>query len=349
MLIAFFLVALLYLFVWRGRGGDWLVDLLQNCYDMSEVDAIIFYRHFFRDNQIFIWIGDFLIIFVILMRVVFHWLTDMLERVNDGISAILEDCYSFDLPEEMATTEQKLIEVKTELEHRTLEAKLAEQRKNDLVMYLAHDIRTPLTSVIGYLNLLEEAPDMSPEQKAKYVGIALDKAYRLEKMVNEFFEITRYNFQKIIINKEPINLSYMLIQFSDEISPMLKEKGNRLSLNVADNIVLFGDPDKLARVFQNVLKNAVSYSFPNTEIFIDVKEEMEDIIISFKNKGYTIPKEKLDSIFEKFYRLDEARTSNSGGGGLGLAIAKEIVTLHHGTITAESYDQTVIFTVTLPK
>lgn len=349
MLLAFIVVALLYLFVWKGRGGEWIVDLLQNYYYFSEVEAIIFYRHIFRDNQVIIWIGGFLIMFLILMRVVLYWLADTFDCVNKGISAILDDNGSFDLPEEMATTEQKLIDVKAELERRTLEAQLAEQRKNDLVMYLAHDIRTPLTSVIGYLSLLDEAPDMPSEQRAKYVGITLDKAYRLEKMVNEFFEITRYNLQQITIMKEPIDLSYMLVQLTDEMSPILKEKGNRVILNVDENLIVSADPDKLARVFYNVLKNAAAYSFADTEIIITAKEENENVVISFTNQGHALPKEKLDAIFEKFYRLDESRASHSGGSGLGLAIAKEIVTLHYGTITAESFDQTITFTISLPK
>ncbi len=236
--------------------------------------------------------------------------------VNQGISAILNTDEEIHLPSEMAATERKLYDVKAELKQRTLEAQLAEKRKNELVMYLAHDIRTPLTSVIGYLNLLSEAPDMPAEQRAKYVGITLDKAYRLEKMVNEFFEITRYNFQQIDINKETIDLYYMLVQIIDEMSPVLSSNGNTAILRADENLTVYGDPDKLARVFNNVLKNAAAYSFPGTEILITGCENEYSILISIENKGKTIPKDKLAVIFEKFYRLDESRMSNTGGSGL---------------------------------
>jgi len=216
-------------------------------------------------------------------------------------------------------------------------------------MYLAHDIRTPLTSVIGYLNLIAEVPDMPTEQRAKYVNITLDKAYRLEKMINEFFEITRYNTQQISITKEKIDLYYMMVQLSDELSPMLSANGNTTVLNVDENLIVSGDPEKLARVFNNVLKNAAIYSTPNSEIVISAEENEESVIVAFTNHGKTVPKEKLASVFEKFYRMDEARTSNAGGAGLGLAIAKEIVTLHGGTIVADSDNDTVTFTITLPK
>ena len=130
-------------------------------------------------------------------------------------------------------------------------------RKNDLVAYLAHDLRTPLTSIIGYLNLLEEAPDMPPEQKVKYTHIALEKAYRLENLVNEFFEIARYNLQQIDIKKESIDLYYMLVQVTDELYPLLSARGNTAVLRACEDLTVDGDPDKLARVFNNILKNAV--------------------------------------------------------------------------------------------
>ena len=215
-------------------------------------------------------------------------------------------------------------------------------------MYLAHDIRTPLTSVIGYLSLLEEAPDMPIQQREKYVHITLEKAYRLEKMINEFFEITRYNLQQITLQKETIDLYYMLVQLTDELSPILAENGNTVVLHADENLSVRGDSDKLARVFNNVLKNAAAYSFPNTEIVLSAEEKDSEIVITFQNKGKTIPREKLSTIFEKFYRLDEARTSNTGGAGLGLAIAKEIVNLHGGIITASSEGEMISFVIRLP-
>lgn len=242
----------------------------------------------------------------------------------------------------------QMAEIKAAMARHDQIAKEEAARKNDLITYLAHDLKTPLTSVIGYLSLLDEVPDMPPEQRAKYVHITLDKACRLEKLVNEFFEITRYNLQQINLEKEQIDLCYMLVQMKDEFYPILSERGNTAVLCADENLTVYGDPAKLARVFNNILKNAAAYSTPNTEILIRAEQRENDVVVTIQNQGPTIPADKLSAIFEKFYRMDEARTSDTGGAGLGLAIAKEIVTLHGGTITAESHENTTAFTVTLP-
>ena len=261
---------------------------------------------------------------------------------------LADDEKQIQLSPEMLPFERKLNSVKQTLAERKMETALAEQRKDELVMYLAHDIRTPLTSVIGYLNLLEEDPNMPPEQRAARVHIALEKAYRLETMVNEFFEITKYKSQKITLSKETIDLYYMLVQLSDELSPVLAPRGNTVTLHLDENLTIEADPEKLARVFNNILKNAASYSFPHTEIVISAEKLEHEVIIRFQNSGEDIPNEALTSLFDKFYRVDQSRSSDTGGTGLGLAIAKEIVTLHGGAISASSKNHVVTFTVSLP-
>ena len=252
------------------------------------------------------------------------------------------------LSAEMMPFEHKLNAVKRELKKQKEERMNAEQRKNELVMYLAHDIRTPLTSVIGYLHLLEEGQDMTPEQRAKHVHITLEKANRLEEMIHEFFRITRLNSGQVQLSKEKIDLYYMLVQLCEEVSPMLAEYGNSVAIQMKENLEIWVDPDKIARVFSNILKNAAVYSYPKTEICIFAEETDTHLILSFRNQGKTIPNEKLPLLFDKFYRLDESRVSDTGGTGLGLAIAKEIVLLHGGTIWAESEKETVAFIVQLP-
>lgn len=221
-------------------------------------------------------------------------------------------------------------------------------RKNELVAYLAHDLKTPLTSVIGYLSLLEEAPDMPPEQRGKYTGIALEKALRLESLINEFFDITRYNLQEMVMEKECFDLSFLLIQLADEFYPVLEQHGKTISMDADEELPVLADPDKLARVFNNILKNAVAYSYDNTQITIHARYQDGLVRVDISNYGKTIPKQKLDVIFERFYRLDDARSTHTGGAGLGLAIAREIVTAHGGTIAVTSENQVTTFRVTLP-
>jgi two-component system sensor histidine kinase VanS len=285
---------------------------------------------------------------LILCRVILSKLAKYFDEINTAIDILIQnEDKQIELSAEMEFMEQKLNTLKRTLEKREQDAKLAEQRKNDVVMYLAHDIKTPLTSVIGYLSLLDEAPDMPVEQKAKYVHIALDKAFRLEQLIDEFFEITRYNLQTITLTKKHIDLYYMLVQMTDEFYPQLASNGKQVVIHAPEDLTVYGDPDKLARVFNNILKNAVAYSEDDSVIEITAGLSGDVVSIVFKNAG-SIPKDKLASIFEKFYRLDDARSSDTGGAGLGLAIAKEIIVQHGGKIYAESNDNYTTFTVELP-
>lgn len=259
---------------------------------------------------------------------------------NENISCVLA--------EEDTELFAKMTEVKTTMQHHEQMLKEESARKNDLIVYLAHDLKTPLTSVVGYLSLMQEVPEMPEEQKAKYINITLNKALHLEKLINEFFEITRYNLMQISLEKEQIDLYYMLVQMTDEFYPILASHGNTIDLQVDEDLVVYGDSEKMARVFNNILKNAVAYSYPDTEIQVVAKNGNGGVDIYFINKGKTIPNHKLEIIFEKFFRLDESRSTNTGGAGLGLAIAKEIVTLHGGQITADSENGITTFHMFFP-
>ena len=278
------------------------------------------------------------------------------QKTVGEISRMLQICMSQEnaepsemFPEKYAEIYVQMAEMKATEKHHEQMLKEEAARKNDLITYLAHDLKTPLTSVIGYLSLLDEAVDMPEKQRAQYIKIALDKANRLEDLTNEFFEITRYNLQQISLEMESIDLHYMMVQLTDEFYPILNAHGNTVRLDIGENLMIYCDAEKLARVFNNILKNAVSYSYRDTEIEISARAAKTETQISFRNRGKTLPAQKLDALFEKFFRLDEARTANTGGAGLGLAIAKEIVTLHGGTIRAESADEVTVFRVTLPR
>ncbi len=252
------------------------------------------------------------------------------------------------LPVTLKNVQDELNLVREEALRNALAAKEAEQRKNDLIVYLAHDLKTPLTSVLGYLTLLRDEPQISPELRAKYTGIALDKAARLEELIDEFFDITRFNLTAISLEEETVDLSRLLEQTMSEFTPLLAEKDLDWASDLAPRVRLLCDPDKLQRVFDNLLRNAVNYSYRGGTIAVSLERAEDRVVVRVRNRGKTIPQEKLDRIFEQFFRLDNARASTTGGAGLGLAIAKEIVELHGGTITAESADEAIVFTVSLP-
>lgn len=252
------------------------------------------------------------------------------------------------LPPAMQNAEDQLNLARQQALRASAQAREAEQRKNDLIVYLAHDLKTPLTSVIGYLSLLRDEPQISPELRAKYTGIALDKAERLETLINEFFEITRFNLSHLTLETSPIDLTRMLEQVVSEFAPMFAEKELQCALELPAALPYECDADKLARVFDNLLRNACHYSFPGGTVTVSAAQDESQIRLRFTNPGRTIPPDKLARLFEQFFRLDASRGTGGGGAGLGLAIAKEIVELHGGKITAESENNTVSFLVALP-
>lgn len=252
------------------------------------------------------------------------------------------------LPPAMKHVQDELNLVREQALRNAMLTKEAEQRKNDLIVYLAHDLKTPLTSVIGYLTLLRDEPQISPELRARYTGIALEKAERLEDLINEFFDITRFNLTALVLEKERCSLSRMLEQLVSEFEPVLAEKGLSWRTDIEKDVEILCDPDKLQRVFDNLIRNAVNYSYAGTEISLAMRRNEENTEIRVKNHGKTIPPEKLERIFEQFFRLDSSRASSTGGAGLGLAIAKEITQQHGGSIRAESADESILFTVILP-
>lgn len=346
--------------VWNGFFVDWFTAKYMNTHEVYSADVgkdILVTEPLWSELKVFI-LTVLIIIVLICIAITFavanlHAKAEVRKSIT-ATSVMLHDFMieekgNIDIfPKEYAEISAQMSEIKSTMQRHEQMLKEEASRKNDLIAYLAHDLKTPLTSVIGYLALLDEAQDMPIEQKTKYVNIALSKALRLEKLINEFFDITRYNLQQIDLEKESINLCHMLVQMTDEFYPLLNAHGNQTEVCVDEDVTVYGDSMKLARVFNNILKNAIYYSYPDTIIKIWAESTDTDVWIYFCNKGKTIPAGKLNSIFEKFFRMDEARSTNTGGAGLGLAIAKEIITLHGGKITAESENESTTFRIFLP-
>ena len=327
---------------------QWLYNIFPHLYDLLDnIYELVFERAYF----IFIIFGTTLIIVLSLLYKLLNKIFSYVFAVSESADKLFDKNVEYiNLPPEMVEVEKKLNHFKTEAIKNERLARENEQKKDELIVYLAHDIKTPLTSMIGYLSLLSEIKDMPQEQRNRYIGIALDKSYRLEYLINELFDVARFNSEKIVLEKEEINLNLMLEQIADDFYPTLKEMNKKINFTSDEKTILYADPDKLSRVFNNLIKNAVNYSKENTDIDISIlnKDKENQATVKITNKGKQIPKEKLDKIFEKFYRLDSSRTSKTGGSGLGLAIAKEIVELHGGRIYAESDMKETTFSVILP-
>lgn len=308
--------------------------------------------------QILHWIREYILLVCGIISIVgwiiitYYYMSKPLRYLEAIVEAsqrlAVPDGHPILLPEGIKSVQDQMNLTREQAFRNAVLAKEAEQRKNDLIVYLAHDLKTPLTSVIGYLTLLVEEPQISPQIRAKYTGIALRKAERLEDLINEFFDITRFNLTSLTLEPERTNLSRMLEQMTSEFEPILAEKDLTWRREIAPGVEFFCDRDKMERVFDNLIRNAVNYSYSGTEILVSMRPLEEQVEICFRNHGKTIPKEKLARIFEQFFRVDASRSSATGGAGLGLAISKEIVELHGGSIRAQSGDEQVEFRVLLP-
>ena len=335
--------------VYNDRFADIFLRIM-NFFHVQEQAAIPLYWKWIGHNKPFFLVVGFLLLFALFLYIVLSNVEKYLIQVEDGIENIISDSTEpVVLITELKPIEERLNQIKETLRRQEREAQEMEQKKNDMLLFLAHDLKTPLTSVVAYLTMLEEHPEMSEEERARYTHISLEKAIRLGELIHEFFDITKFNLQDITLEPVDLNLSMMLEQIADELYGVLQEKHLRCEVEAEEDIMISADPDKLVRVFDNILRNAIVYCAENSILSIKCFSVGTDVKIIFENEGQTIPKEMIDKIFEKFYRADASRSSSTGGAGLGLAIAKQIVSLHDGTISAESEEGKTRFIVTLPK
>lgn len=285
--------------------------------------------------------------------IIAFWTTNTSLRYFDTLTNSVEDLITtkdlnIDLPNELSIVRSELVEIKARSLTAEHAAEGAEQRKNELVAYLAHDIKTPLTSILGYLSILKDSPDLPIEQRASFARIALDKAEHLEELIEEFFEITRYNLQSIPIERETLNVALFCQQIADEFYPAAQQRNITIDINAPEQATFFVDPNKLARATSNIMRNALAYADEQSTIIITAQQTQSCTTLSVADQGKEISPMHLQTIFEKFYREDRARNAQQGGAGLGLAIAKEIVAAHGGTIHATSEKGLTTFTIELP-
>lgn len=228
--------------------------------------------------------------------------------------------------------------------------KKIEQEKNELIVSVSHDLKTPLTSVIGYLELLKDEKIHSDEKRREYLDIAYEKSIDLKKLIEELFEYTKVANHYISLEKVKFNIAILVNQILGAETLFFKERNINIEFeSEANEIYCEIDIEKMVRIIQNIVKNALKYSFSNTSFKVNIRDQGKDVLISFENMGEHIEREELDLIFEKMYRLDKSRSSEKEGSGLGLAIAKKLVELHNGKIWAECEGNTIKFNILLQK
>ena len=272
-------------------------------------------------------------------------ISDAIQNISEGdlntnVEVVGDDEFS-----SMAENLNKMVEDIRRLMDKEREA---ERTKNELITNVAHDLRTPLTSIIGYLELLSARNTLPPDMQQKYIDIAYSKAKRLEKLIEDLFGFTKLNYGKIAMHVAKVDIIKLLSQLLEESYPSFADKN--LSYELQSNVparVITADGNLLARLFDNLINNAIKYGAEGKRVIVKVHASEETVRVSVTNYGYVIPADELPLVFDKFYRVEQSRSTHTGGTGLGLAISKNIVDMHGGTIDVKSDLGGTVFTVTL--
>ncbi|MGL5712656.1 MAG: sensor histidine kinase [Paraclostridium sp.] len=294
---------------------------------------------------ILVLIIGYTIIFVHLWKQILNNITEIVTSVA---SIYDSNQQNIKLSDELEEVEILLNNIKNDIELNKQLAKDSEKKKNDLIVYLAHDLKTPLTSILGYLTILRTEKNLDDKVKSEYMNITFEKAERLEELIDEFFEITKFNSSSVKLELQEVNISLLLEQILFEFNPILKMNNLDINITIENNIYIKCDANRIERVIDNILKNAVSYSNKPSTIYVNIYKDEENIYIEFENEGDMISEADIKQIFEQFFRSDSSRNSEKGGSGLGLAISKEIVELHGGNISAKSEDNKFKIKVVFP-
>ncbi|WP_367567588.1 sensor histidine kinase [Lacrimispora sp.] len=291
-------------------------------------------------------IGVFTVTFLILQEKSMKYIariSNAMQSISEGDLNVTVDIEGDDEFSVMAASLNKMVGDLKELMDKEREA---ERTKNELITNIAHDLRTPLTSIIGYLELLSGDSHLDIEMRKKYTGIAYVKTKRLEKLIEDLFGFTKLNYGKISMNVSRVDVVKLLSQLLEEFYPSFVDKN--LSYELQSNVpaqVISADGNLLARLFDNLINNAIKYGADGKRILVRIHGGEELVTFQVINYGYVIPEEELPLIFNKFYRVEQSRSTNTGGTGLGLAIAKNIVDMHGGTIDVTSDLSGTVFTV----
>lgn len=230
------------------------------------------------------------------------------------------------------------------------EERKIEKSKDELITNIGHDIRTPLTSVIGYLGLIENQQYHSQEELARYAHVAYRKAQQMQSLVQDLFTYTATRQTTTEISPVQVQVLRFMEQLVADFELSAREKTIELRLDIRPkNLVASFDVDKMARVFHNLLSNALKYGIGAHYIELLAYQEEDYIYFKVKNDGQPLDKSELEDIFQRSYRADQSRSANQPGTGLGLAIVRNIVELHHGRVYAEVEGKETIFTIEIPQ
>ena len=319
-------------------------------------ESNIFYRIFgvgIKVQLIIILIILALVVFLLVFFALTHQVTGYITTILQGACKMADGDFSHRIDvryqDEFSCIADSINRMADTVETMKKKEEEAEETKNELITNVAHDLRTPLTSIIGYIDIVNNMPDLTEAQRSEYLKITWEKARKLEKLINELFSFTKISYGGMPMHMEKIDLIKLLEQEVDELYPTFKDNELECVLETdTDSCMVMADGEQLVRVFDNLLGNAVKYGRYGKMIRVRTVTEQSQIRIQVVNYGSVIPAENLPFLFEKFYKVDTSRQPSSEGTGLGLAIAKSIVESHGGSISVKSSFDGTVFEVILP-
>lgn len=275
-----------------------------------------------------------------------------LKEIQLGIREIsvgnFENKISVKYNSEFTVIAEQLNQMSNEIYQILCNERQTEDVKNELITSVAHDLRTPLTSIIGYLYLVSNKEDLEEEKKKQYIRIAYNKAKRLEQLLEDLFRYTKYSTDEVKLHYETIDFVKFMEQMIEEFYPSFKDAGLNYEFeSEMKEAVIAADGNLLARAVGNLVNNAIKYGKDGKYIKVTLWQEESYVVMSILNYGPVIPKENIAHLFERFYRVENSRSEETGGSGLGLAIAKQIITLHNGYIDVQSDYEGTVFRIKL--
>lgn len=275
-----------------------------------------------------------------------------LEEIRNGLREIAKGNFDTDIPvqsgSQLGEVAESINQMSRQLHQSILEERNAEKTKNDLITGVSHDLRTPLTSILGFLEVIEEDRYQDEVELRYYVNIAYEKAQNLKKLIDDLFEYTRIN-NGLPLDIQKIDMAQFIRQLIEEFVPALEKSGMECKLAAEEGLIIRADGAQLVRAYENLITNAIRYGDSGKRIDIAVRSDGNQVSVSFTNYGDPIPERDLPFIFDRFYRVETSRSKQTGGTGLGLAITKSIVEIQGGEIRVRSDRQRTTFDTRFPK
>ncbi|WP_313468413.1 ATP-binding protein [Carnobacterium sp.] len=312
-----------------------------------------------QSNQVISITPFFAFVLLIIAGITVHWRLKrrykqmQLNHVISELHYIAEGHYDHRITTDLNGDMKKVVDSIHVLVDSTVKAmeeeRKIEQSKDELITNVSHDIRTPLTSVIGYLGLIEEGSYRDEEEVLKYTHTAYEKAKQMKVLVEDLFEYTRVRQTTTPLNLTEFDMVQLLEQLAADFELEAEKKHMQIEVICKQEAILMeADTEKIVRVFNNLISNALNYGNDGQRVFIEAEKVGEEVVVSVNNDGKPIPEQSLKQLFNRFYRVEESRSQETGGTGLGLAIAQSIVELHKGTIYAKSDEYLTQFILHFP-